>query len=304
MKYSLIKVIAAFSFLIILIFLFLYIKNNHIKDPKKNNQDPKKNSQSHKKSNESSFNDTTNNLINFEKEVKIETTKILDNGIVIKWFSDNGGRKIKFGEVVLIEYRLALPDGKIIDGNNKLDLPFLPFVLGYNMQTPGWDFAIKELSVGDFVKIEIPSALAYGEKGIKNIIPSNTVNWLYVKVHSFVKPSINKDGITYWKLEEGDQKISENAKRELTFHTIASTSSRPSVINTYLNDFPTKHITGTDNVVPGLRQLLKNANKGDKYYVILESNQAYGSIGYSNLINANESVFFIINVIDSRLIKS
>ena len=55
--------------------------------------------------------------------------------------------------MVLLEYRLALPDGKFIDGNNKLNLPFIPFVLGYNMQTPGWDSAIRELSVGDLAKI-------------------------------------------------------------------------------------------------------------------------------------------------------
>ena len=204
--------------------------------------------------------------------------------------------------MVLLEYRLALPDGKIIDGNNKLNLPFIPFVLGYNMQTPGWDSAIKELVVGDFAKIEIPSELAYSSKGIKDVIPPNSANWLYVKVHSFVSPGINEDGIVSWKLKEGTEKTSEKLKRELTFHAIVSTESKGSVMNTRLSNFPIKFTSGSKNIVPGLRKLLKNANKGDKYYIILDSKQAYGSRGYSTLIKANESVFFNIEVIDVKLI--
>ena len=245
------------------------------------------------------FSDTKNNLKNFEKG-KIRTTKVLDNGVVIKWIVDNEGRKIENGEMVLLEYRLALPDGKIIDGNNKFDLPFIPFVLGYSMQTPGWDCAIRELSVGDFAKIEIPSKLAYGIKGINGIIPSNSDNWLYVKVHSFVSPGVNENGVTSWKLKNGGEKISNKGKKELTFHAIASTPNKSSIINTYSSNLPIRYRTGQTNVVPGLRKIIMNANKGDKYYVIIDSKQAYGSKGYLDLIQANQSVFFIIDIIDSR----
>ena len=248
------------------------------------------------------FTDVKENLKIFEKG-KIKNTKILDNGVVIKWIVNNSGRKIENGEMVLLEYRLALPDGKIIDGNNKLDLPFIPFVLGYSMQTPGWDCAIRELSVGDFAKIEIPSKLAYGIKGINGIIPSNSDNWLYVKVHSFVSPGVNENGITSWKLKKGGEKTVYKGKKELTFHAIASTPNKASIINTYSSNSPIRFKTGQTNIVPGLRKLLMNANKGDKYYVIIDSKQAYGSKGYLDLIQANESVFFNIDIIDSREIN-
>ena len=245
------------------------------------------------------FADIKENLKIFEKG-KIKNTKILNNGIIIKWIVNNAGRKIENGEMVLLEYRLALPDGKIIDGNNKLDLPFIPFVLGYSMQTPGWDSAIRELSVGDFAKIEIPSKLAYGIKGINGIIPSNSDNWLYVKVHSFVSPGVNENGITSWKLKKGGEKTVYKGKKELTFHAIASTPNKASIINTYSSNSPIRFKTGQTNIVPGLRKLLMNANKGDKYYVIIDSKQAYGSKGYLDLIQANESVFFNIDIIESR----
>jgi FKBP-type peptidyl-prolyl cis-trans isomerase len=245
------------------------------------------------------FNESKENLKIFEKG-KVENTKILDNGVVIKWLVNNKGRKIENGEMILLEYRLALPDGKIIDGNNKLELPFIPFVLGYSMQTPGWDTAIRELSVGDFAKIEIPSDLAYGVKGIKGIIPSNSDNWLYVKVHSSVSPEVNENGVTSWKLKNGKEKTVYKDRKELMFHAIVSTPNKSAILNTYLSNSPIRFKTGQTNIVPGLRKLLMNANKGDKYYVILDSKQAYGSKGYLDLIQANESVFFNIDIIDSR----
>ena len=291
----------------IVLFLFTLLCNacnNHVNKKKtesKKQENKNKNKFTSKKVG-IKFTDVKENLKIFEKG-KIKNTKILDNGIIIKWIVNSAGRKIENGEMVLLEYRLALPDGKIIDGNNKLDLPFIPFVLGYSMQTPGWDSAIRELSVGDFAKIEIPSKLAYGIKGINGIIPSNSDNWLYVKVHSFVSPGVNENGITSWKLKKGEDKTVYKGKKELTFHAIASTPNKASIINTYSSNSPIRFITGQTNIVPGLRKLLMNAHKGDKYYVIIDSKQAYGSKGYLDLIQANESVFFNIDIIDSREIN-
>ena len=153
-----------------IIFLFFILLVNHActnsdskKDKEFKKSEKKKENKLSSKKDVLRFSEGKENLKSFEKG-KIENTKFLDNGVVIKWIVKGEGRKIKKGEMVLLEYRLALPDGKIIDGNNKLNLPFIPFVLGYNMQTPGWDSAIRELSVGDFAKIEMPAELAYGAK--------------------------------------------------------------------------------------------------------------------------------------------
>jgi FKBP-type peptidyl-prolyl cis-trans isomerase len=295
MKYILTTLTA---FLIFLAFLFFNYNNASKKSKKKFKADREK-TKTVDKDISLNISDSKTNLKTFEKG-KIKNTKILDNGVVIKWIVNNKGRKIENGEMVLLEYRLALPDGKIIDGNNKLNLPFIPFVLGYSMQTPGWDSAIRELSVGDFAKIEIPSKLAYGINGINGIIPSNSDNWLYVKVHSSVSPEVNENGVTSWKLKNGKEKTVYKDRKELMFHAIVSTPNKSAILNTYLSNSPIRFKTGQTNIVPGLRKLLMNANKGDKYYVILDSKQAYGSKGYLDLIQANESVFFNIDIIDSR----
>jgi FKBP-type peptidyl-prolyl cis-trans isomerase len=250
----------------------------------------------------SEFDQAKQNLKTFEKG-KVEHTKMMENGVFIKWFNKSNGAKIKKGEMVLIEYRLALPDGKIVDGNNRLGYPCIPFVVGYNMQTPGWDIGLQQLAVGDFAKIEIPSNLAMGEKGLKGIVPPNSSNWLFVKVLARVTPGINENGVVSWKWKEGEnQKNNDADEKEISFHAIVSTESRASVMNSYKSNFPLRYTTGSKAIVPGLRKLLKNAKKGERYIVVLDSQKAYGSRGFADLVKPNEKVLYNIEITEVRAI--
>jgi peptidylprolyl isomerase len=239
-------------------------------------------------------------LTDFEKN-KVKELKKLDNGMLIKWLNKGTGNKLQVGEVVLIEYRLALPDGKIIDGNQRAKLPFIPFIIGYNMQTLGWDLALQELKVGDFVKVEMPAYLGRGEKGIPGLIPPNSVNWLYLKILARVSPEYNQDGIKTWTFAAGvDTESIPGRENEIEYHALISTASNPNVMNTYRAKFPLKYTKGQRNVVPGLQQVLSKVKKGQKIYVLLDPKQAYGSRGYVNIIKPNESVFYNITVKDIR----
>jgi len=249
---------------------------------------------------EKEFQSTKDNLKSFEKG-KVADVKSFSNGLVIKWILKGKGRKLKKGEMALIDYRLALPDGKIVDGNNRVNMPFIPFVIGYNMQTPGWDLAFEELTPGDFVKIEIPADLALGSKELKGIIPANSDNWLYVKVVALVTPSVNEDGVTSWKIKDGQGiSLAKDPSKEISFHAMVSTESKASVMNTRLGNYPLKYSPGQKTIVPGLRKIMKNAKKGERYFIILDAPQAYGARGYADLVKPNEQVFYNIEIMDIR----
>lgn len=266
--------------------------------PKKKKARPNKVEKSHSINSLKSPNQSS--LTDFEKN-KVKELKKLDNGMLIKWLNKGTGNKLQVGEVVLIEYRLALPDGKIIDGNQRAKLPFIPFIIGYNMQTLGWDLALQELKVGDFVKVEMPAYLGRGEKGIPGLIPPNSVNWLYLKILARVSPEYNQDGIKTWTFAAGvDTESIPGRENEIEYHALISTASNPNVMNTYRAKFPLKYTKGQRNVVPGLQQVLSKVKKGQKIYVLLDPKQAYGSRGYVNIIKPNESVFYNITVKDIR----
>lgn len=250
----------------------------------------------------SSFGDSKENLKSFEKG-KVVSSKSLSNGIQIKWIHNADGRAIQDGEMVLIEYRLALPDGKIVDGNHRANLPFFPFVVGYNLQTLGWDIAFKELSIGDFAKIELPAAFAYGNKGLGNVIAANSSVWLYVKVYSFVDPGVNENGIKSWLIKDGQTSdLDKTQDKQFFLQMTASTKSTSNVINTYYNNTPMRYIPGQNALVPGLRKVLKNAKVGERYLVLLDAPQAYGKYGFANKVKPNESVLFNVEIDDVRAI--
>lgn len=293
------KVLTIFSLLIF--FLFSCVQ----KDEKSN--EPVKTEIKNKdkvtpKGDTTSFGDSKENLKSFEQG-KVVTSKTLPSGIQIKWLNDAEGRKIKDGEMVLIEYRLTLPDGKIIDGNNRANLPVFPFIVGYNVQTLGWDIAFKELSLGDFVKIELPSSFAYGNKGLGDVIPANSTVWLYVKIYSYVEPSINENGIKSWLIKDGiASDLDQTEDKQFYLQMTASTKTTANVINTYFNNTPIRYIPGQNALVPGLRKILKKAKVGERYFVLLEAAQAYGKFGFANKVKPNEAVLFNVEIDDVRAI--
>ena len=121
---------------------------------------------------------------------------------MIEWFERGDGESIKAGDLISIDYKVRLKDGSIVDGNHLLKMESLPFLVGYNMQTKGWDIALKEMNVGDFARIKIPSHLARGEKGVNGLIPPNADNFLTIRILSKIKPDRVADGTKVWILEE------------------------------------------------------------------------------------------------------
>ena len=247
----------------------------------------------------SSMEVATQNLRTFENE-KIEKVKKLDNGIAIKWLVDQKGRTIKDGEMVLIEYRLSLPDGKIVAGNNP-NMPFMPFVVGYNMQTLGWDIALKELSVGDFAKIELPASFAYGSKGIKDVIPANSKVWLFVKIYSYIEPGINKNGVKSWLVKQGEKMASDAQNTlEFTIQMTVSSKTRSNIVNTYFNNAPLIYTRGQRNLLPGLRNLVDSSRKGDRFLVLLAPEKGFGPNGFSDKISSQDTILVNMEIEDVR----
>lgn len=247
----------------------------------------------------SSMEVATQNLRTFENE-KIEKVKKLDNGISIKWLVDQKGRTIKDGEMVLIEYRLSLPDGKIVAGNNP-NMPFMPFVVGYNMQTLGWDIALKELSVGDFAKIELPASFAYGSKGIKDVIPANSKVWLFVKIYSYIEPGLNKNGVKSWLVKQGEKMASDAQNTlEYTIQMTVSSKTRSNIVNTYFNNAPLMYTRGQRNLLPGLRNLVDSSRKGDRFLVLLAPEKGFGPNGFSDKISSQDTILVNMEIEDVR----
>jgi FKBP-type peptidyl-prolyl cis-trans isomerase len=230
---------------------------------------------------------------------KVIDSKSLGDGLKIEWFKKGTGPNLQNGELVLIDYKVKLKDGKEVDGNHLLQTKALPFVIGFNMQTKGWDMAFRHLHEGDFVRILIPSPLARGVKGIKGLIPPNADNWLIVRVLSVKKPDRMVQGTKVWVLQQNKRfKSLFGPGKLVAFHAMASSESYPLFVNTFRNDKPFVYEHGDQNIIPGLREALINAKTGDRLFVVVPPSQAYGNKGFMDFVKPGESVFYNLFVMD------
>lgn len=235
-----------------------------------------------------------------ELNLPVHSHLTLDNGIEIVWLEKPAdGEAIKAGDVVMIDYKVRLADSTIIDGNHLLNKPNLPFIVGYGLQPKGWDIAFKHLHVGDFARIKLPSEFARGKKGIENLVPQDADNYLTVRIISKREPSREIDGNKVWIFEENvrnKKKFNENNK--IIFHTTISSESNPFYFNSYANQQPFELRLTDNGVVPGLKKALINAKKGDRMFITVPADQAYGSKGYLNIVKPNESLLYNVLVMD------
>lgn len=235
-------------------------------------------------------------------EEKASDTLRLDNGIIITYFKKGKGEKLKKGEVVKIDYRAKLEDGTIYDGNHMVKKPTIPFLVGWNQQTSGWDIAMKELRVGDDVDIFLPSKFARGKKGIKGIVPPNANNILSMRIIEKFEPTSEVDGIKIWKYDElktpGDS-IKLNDKVKINFWV--SSESNPRYDNSYRTGEPFSITVGDGKYISGLNKALKFGRKGDRLMILIPSEEAFGKDGLIEMVKPGEDIFYDVQI--SEIVK-
>lgn len=234
-----------------------------------------------------------------EMDLKVLDEVKLDNGIVISWLKKGEGDLLKQGDVAMIDYKVRLEDSTIIDGNHLLNMSSFPFMVGFQMQTKGWDLTLMQLRVGDFVRVFIPSKLVRGKKGIKGLIPENADNYLTLRVLEKPKPIRQIDGNKVWLFEENPaNKTKFGEDNTIVFHAMVSTPSTSRYFDSFQKNNPFELRLADNGVVPGLKKALINAKKGDRMFILVPASEAYGSKGYLDIVKPNEDLFYNVMVMD------
>jgi FKBP-type peptidyl-prolyl cis-trans isomerase len=97
-----------------------------------------------------------------------------NNGVAIQDVSVGQGAEVKVGDIVSVNYILALADGTVVQNSKDFGQPF-KFTLGAGEVIPGWEYGFVGMKVGGIRIITIPPELAYGANQAGPIPPNSTL---------------------------------------------------------------------------------------------------------------------------------
>jgi FKBP-type peptidyl-prolyl cis-trans isomerase len=222
-------------------------------------------------------------------------TLFLEGGIYITYFKKGEGALIQEDDVVLIDYKSKLTDGKVFDTNEKIGKP-IPFMVGWSMQTSGWDIALTKLREGDEVSVFLPAKYARGDKGIPDLVPPGAVNIIELKIHAIKQPEYTIDGVEVWVINRGSKQPEVKKGDELLIDYFANAKSNPRYDNSFKSGQPYQIKVGGNNL-PGLNMGLLKAKLSDKLWIRIPAKHAFGTQGNHDLVKPNETIFFDLRVL-------
>ena len=91
------------------------------------------------------------------------------------------GPQLKAGDTVIMNYTGTLTNGVKFDSSYDRNEP-LAFKLGVGKVIKGFDEGLLKLRVGDHAILVIPGKLAYGPKGVPNVIPPDSTLIFVIEV--------------------------------------------------------------------------------------------------------------------------
>jgi len=93
------------------------------------------------------------------------------------------GPQLKAGDTVSLNYTGTLTNGVKFDSSYDRNQP-LSFELGAGRVIKGYDEGLAKLHVGDHAILVIPGKLAYGARGVPNVIPPDATLIFLIEVIS------------------------------------------------------------------------------------------------------------------------
>ena len=111
-------------------------------------------------------------------------TETLPSGVKIEHLKEGSGASPTAADTVVAHYRGTLPDGKEFDSSYKRGEP-IAFPL--SRVVPCWTEGMQKIKVGGKARLTCPPATAYGDEGVRGVIPPKTVLQFEVELVSIKK---------------------------------------------------------------------------------------------------------------------
>ncbi|MEL3907184.1 MAG: FKBP-type peptidyl-prolyl cis-trans isomerase [Treponema sp.] len=120
------------------------------------------------------------------KEAGVQTT---ESGLQYQVLTEGTGAAPALSDTVKVHYKGTLLDGTVFDSSYDRGTP-VEFPL--NAVIPGWTEGLQLMKTGAKYKLYIPSKIGYGERGVPQVIPPNSVLIFEVELLEILPPAAEK----------------------------------------------------------------------------------------------------------------
>ncbi|MCA1802856.1 MAG: FKBP-type peptidyl-prolyl cis-trans isomerase [Rhodothermaceae bacterium] len=110
----------------------------------------------------------------------------MESGLMYVVMEEGSGDKPESGDRIRVNYSGYLEDGEMFDSSFIREDSF-EFNVGTGAVIQGWDQGLLDMRPGEKRKLIIPASLAYGERGIGNVIPPNATLYFDVELVEVVE---------------------------------------------------------------------------------------------------------------------
>ena len=236
--------------------------------------------------------DTSGKIL--EEEVK--DILELKGGIKISYLKHGKGNVLKKGDMVNVEYKTLLPDGKIIDGSDLIGKP-LPYFIGINMSIKGWDEVFVNLIPGDKIKLHLPSEKAYGKKGFGTMVPPDTDLDFEIEILDKVAPQTLKGGLKYYHLLKNEKGKATKTGVKVEIHYYGWVFSEGKLFDSsHFNGKTYGFTVGGGEEILCWEEIVKIMHEGDKILMLSPSEMAFAEKGVPELVPPHSKLVYILEL--------
>lgn len=232
--------------------------------------------------------------------------------LVVHLIREGTGRAAMAGDTLIVDYSgMIIGSGELFDTSYTRGAP-IDFPLGRGGVIAGWDEGLVGAQAGSFLRLDIPTDLAYGDTPPGDQIQPGDSLTFNVEIRAVVPPvtaadapldldvppSIGATELSITDLRVGDGALLELGDTAVVHMLLVRGDNQVVLYNTWERDDPLQIVMKEGDTLPGVFQGLQGATVGSMRLLTMPPELAFGPDGEPSLgLPAGTDLIAIVEVV-------